>query len=136
LAFAQLNQFVEPAPATRCQEAKGQLESTPAPRPAPSKITAATVYQGQALVTREVTVPEGTGTVELVGTPLPPQTIDSSLYAEGADGLRVLSTRFRSRAVKDDAKAEVRGRDELAGSLEAEAQPCLARSVRLVIMRS
>ena len=39
-----------------------------------------TVYQCQALVTREVNVPEDEGTVELVVTPLPPQTIDQSLH--------------------------------------------------------
>ena len=83
---------------------------------------AVTVYQGQALVTREVSVPEGDGTVELVVTPLPPQTVDSSLYTEGADGLRVLSTRFRTRAVKDDTRQEVRAKEELLKKLEADAQ--------------
>jgi hypothetical protein len=62
LACAQLKPFVEPepAPATRGQEAPGQPENIPAPRSAPSKITAVTVHQGQALMTREATVPEGT----------------------------------------------------------------------------
>jgi len=44
------------------------VENVPPPKPAASKITAVTVYQGQALVTREVSVPEGEGTVELVVT--------------------------------------------------------------------
>jgi hypothetical protein len=57
-----------------------------------------------------------------VVTPLPPETVEGSLYAEGGDGLRVLSTRFRARAVKDDARAAVRaGEDEVRG-LEAEAE--------------
>ena len=80
------------------------------------------MYQGQALVTREVSVPEGDGTVELVVTPLPAQTVDSSLYTEGADGLRVLSTRFRSRAVKDDTRQEVRAKEELLKELQTDAQ--------------
>ena len=71
----------------------GAAASPAAPRPATSRIVAVTVYQGQALVTREVSVPEGAGTIELVVTPLPPQTVENSLYTEGADGLRVLSTR-------------------------------------------
>src|SRR5262245_5011457 len=106
LACAQLGPPVEPAPANSVQNARAQIENVPPPRPAPSQITAVTVYQGQALVTREVSVPEGDGTVELVVTPLPAQVVDSSLHTEGADGLRVLSTRFRSRAVKDDTRRE------------------------------
>ena len=94
----------------------------PPPRPAASKITDVTVYQGQALVTREVSVPEGDGTVELVVTPLPSQTVDSSLYTEGTDGLRVLSTRFRTRAIKEDTRQEVRAKQELIKKLQADAQ--------------
>jgi hypothetical protein len=76
----------------------------PPPRSAASEITDVTEYQGQALVTREVIVPEGDGTVEIVVTPMPPQAVDSSLYTDGADGLRVLSTRFRTRAIEDDTR--------------------------------
>jgi Domain of unknown function (DUF4139)/N-terminal domain of unknown function (DUF4140) len=111
-----------PPPATAAGDASNQAENGPPPRPANSKITAVTVYQGQALVTREVSVPEGDGTVELVVTPLPPQTIDSSLYTEGADGLRVLTTRFRTRAVKDDTRAEVRAKEEAIKGFEADAE--------------
>ena len=107
---------------TPTRSARRPAEDVPAPRAAASKIVAVTVYQGQALVTREVGVPEGDGTVELVVTPLPPQTVDSSLYTEGADGLRVLSTRFRTRAVKEDTRQEVRAREELLKKLEADAQ--------------
>ena len=46
------------------------------PTTAPSRVTAVTVYQGNALVTREVLVPQGTGLMELVVTPLPPRTIE------------------------------------------------------------
>ncbi len=96
LACAEVAPPAQPAPANTAQDAQvqGQAESVPVPRPSKSQITAVTVYQGQALVTREVTVPEGDGTIELVVTPLPADC-DSSLYTEGTDGLRVLSTRFR-----------------------------------------
>src|SRR5262249_10099044 len=99
LACAQFGGLAEPPQANGAQEAQRQAESVPPPKPATSKIVAVTVYQGQALVTREVSVPEGDGTVEMVVTPLPARAVDSSLYTEGADGLRVLSTRFRTRAV-------------------------------------
>jgi uncharacterized protein (TIGR02231 family) len=81
-------------------------------QPAASKVVAVTVYQGNALVTREVQVKEGQGLIELVVTPLPAQTIDSSLYTEGTDGLRILTTRFRTRAVKQDTRAEVRAKQD------------------------
>jgi uncharacterized protein (TIGR02231 family) len=75
---------------------------------APSRISQVTVYQNTALVTREVEVPAGTGTLELVVTPLPPTTVNSSLYSEGTDGILVLATRFRSRAIQEDTREEVR----------------------------
>jgi Domain of unknown function (DUF4139)/N-terminal domain of unknown function (DUF4140) len=104
------------------QDAPKPAEALPAPRPATSKIVAVTVYQGQALVTREVVVPEGAGIVELVVAPLPPETVAGSLYTEGTDGLRVLSTRFRTRAVKEDTRQEVRAKEELIKKLDSDAQ--------------
>jgi uncharacterized protein (TIGR02231 family) len=122
LTCAQVGQSTEPASANSVHDVARLPESAPPPRPAVSKITDVTVYEGQALVTRAVTVPEGDGTVELVVTPLPSQTVDSSLYTEGADGLRVLSTRFRTRAIKDDTRQEVRAKQDLLKKLEADAQ--------------
>src|SRR5262245_57532489 len=62
-----------------------------------SRLSQVTVYQNTALVTRDVSVPEGQGTMELAVSSLPPQTIDGSLYSEGTDGIRILSTRYRQR---------------------------------------
>lgn len=90
--------------------------------PAPSKVAAVTVYRGSALVTRLVEVPAGAGPMELVVTPLPPQTIDSSLYSEGTDGIRILSTRYRTRAIKDDLRVEVRNKEAQIRSLQNEAE--------------
>src|SRR5205823_4650617 len=73
-----------------------------------SRIDHVTVYQNNALVTREVEVPEGVGTMELVVSPLPAQTVNTSLYSEGSEGMRVLTTRFRLRPVKEDTREEVR----------------------------
>ena len=78
------------------------------PRTAASRIVQVTVYPNVALVTREVDVPAGMGSMELVVNPLPPQTINSSLYSEGSDGIRVLTTRFRTRPVQEDTREEVR----------------------------
>src|SRR5712692_10053851 len=81
---------------------------------ATSRVTAVTVYPNSALVTREVDVPEGLGTLELTVTPLPPATVNSSLYTEGTDGIRVLTTRFRTRPILEDTREDVRKlQDEL-----------------------
>jgi uncharacterized protein (TIGR02231 family) len=93
-----------------------------APTTAPSRVVSATVYQGSAMVTREVQVPAGTGAMELIVTPLPSQTVDSSLYSEGTDGVRILATRFRSRAVQKDTRAEVRAREDRIRELQLEAE--------------
>lgn len=79
-----------------------------APKVAASRIANVTVYPNSALVTREVETPAGTGTFELIVSPLPPQTVDSSLYSEGSDGIRVLSTRYRTRPIREDTREEVR----------------------------
>jgi hypothetical protein len=63
-----------PGMAMRC------MSLLPSPRAAASLITDVTVYQGQALVTREVSVPAGEGSVELVVMPLPAQTADGMAY--------------------------------------------------------
>src|SRR5262245_29652895 len=91
-------------------------------RHAEHKIVAVTVYRGTALVTREVKVPEGAGTMELVVSPLPPETVPNSLYSEGGDGTRILNTRFRSRAIKEDVREEVRKLEEQLKQLQQAAQ--------------
>ncbi len=78
------------------------------PKTAASRIAQVTVYPNSALVTREVEVPAGIGSMELVVNPLPEHTIGSTLYSEGGDGIRVLTTRFRTRPVKEDTREEVR----------------------------
>jgi uncharacterized protein (TIGR02231 family) len=96
--------------------AKAPTEAAPAPpalvKPASSRVTSVTVYPNSALVTREVDVPAGA--TEVTVTPLPPTTVQSSLYAEGTDVIRVLSTRFRTRPILEDTREDVRKlQDEL-----------------------
>lgn len=110
-AFLFAPVFVHPA-AGQVAAPPATQAAAPEPATAANKLVAVTVYQGTALITREVSVAPGTGLTELVVRPLPPQTIDSSLFTEGGDGLRVLTTRIRTRAVKDDTRAEVRARQD------------------------
>ncbi len=118
LAFATLAlgvALVAPAGATRAQDKEKDV------KPAASKVVAVTVYANTALVTREVTAPEAAGLTEVVVSPLPPYTMQSSLYAEGTDAIRVLSVRYRTRSIAEDTREEVR-------KLEAEIKGLQTKS--------
>ncbi len=110
-----------PDPARAAEADPEAVEDVPPPKVSPSRVTAVTVYQDSALVTREVSAPEGKGIVELVVSPLPAQVIANSLYTEGTDGLRILSTRFRTRAVREDTRKAVRTQEEMIKTLAAES---------------
>jgi len=112
-AFAQGN----PSAAPTSQPASSSPPSTSgtataaksvAVKTAASSIKEVVVYQSGAMVTREVIVPEGTGLCEVIVPQLPPQTQAGSLYTEGSEGIRVLSTRYRTRATREDTREEVR----------------------------
>src|SRR5262249_10107918 len=113
LVFATRHMSATPPEAAEGKEA-APAAPTPGVKLAASRVAAVTVYPNSALVTREVDVPEGTGTLELTVNPLPPTTVNSSLYTEGSDGVRVLTTRFRTRPILEDTREEVRKlQDEL-----------------------
>ena len=75
------------------------------------QITNVIVYRGQALVTRTIPVdlPEGDG--ELVVQHLPEQIVPESLYAQTSGDVTVLSVRYRTRAVRQDTREEVKRLD-------------------------
>src|SRR5207244_2827159 len=110
-------------PATASRVAKSAPASGQAVA-AKSRIVKVTVYPANALVTREVDVPPGGGLTELVVPDLPVRVQDRSLYSEGSDGIRVLSTRFRQRPVEEDTREEVR-------KLEDEKKKLLLASQKL-----
>ena len=59
---------------------------------------------------------------EVVVSPLPPLTMQSSLYAEGNDNIRVLSVRYRTRAIAEDTREEVRKLEAEIKTLQTKAQ--------------
>jgi len=79
------------------------------PVPADSKVEAVTVYRGQAMVTRLVTLPPATGELQIVVGDLPAAVIGSSLAAsaDGTDGVTIRSVRFRAEPVSDAPRPEV-----------------------------
>ena len=75
-------------------------------------MSAVTVYQGQALVTRELEVPQAQGLLEVVVTNLPENVLPGSLFAEPADGVQIRSVRYRARPIEEDVRKEVRELDQ------------------------
>jgi uncharacterized protein (TIGR02231 family) len=74
-------------------------------------ISKVTVYRGQALVTRIIDVDLPAGTSELIVTGLPAKIVPESLYAQTSGDIKVLSVRFRERAVREDTREEVKKLD-------------------------
>ncbi len=78
------------------------------PIEAESRVKAVTLYRDQALVTRLVRAEVPGGLSELVVGDLPPQLVPDSLFA-GAEGrTQVRAVRFRTRAVKEEPREEIR----------------------------
>ena len=100
-----------------------------APEPAGvrGKVLSVTLYRGQALVTRTVPVDKPAGQVELLVAELPEQTVPESLFAEAGEGLEVRAVRFRTRAVSEAPRQEVRALEEQMETLANK----LARNKKL-----
>lgn len=101
----------------------------------PGKVVAVTVYQGTALVTREVDVKGAAGLVEVTVSGLPPRTVDSSLYTEGTKDIRVLSTRYRTRAVREDTREEVRAKETQIRQLQQKTEE-ISRSIEVQVQNT
>ncbi|GAG12703.1 unnamed protein product, partial [marine sediment metagenome] len=82
------------------------------PQALPGKVTEVTLYRGQAMVTRAIPVKAPQGSVEIIVGDLPEQVVTGSLFAEGSEGIEVRAVRFRTRAVGEEPRDEVRELDE------------------------
>jgi hypothetical protein len=76
------------------------------------RVSAVTVYQGQALVTREVEIENADGLLEVVVAGLPESVLPGSLFAEPDGEVQVRSVRYRARPIEADVRQEVRELDE------------------------
>ncbi len=74
-------------------------------------ISKVTVYRGQALVTRTIDADLPAGTSELIVTGLPAKIVPESLYAQTSGDVKVLSVRYREKAVREDTREEVKQLD-------------------------
>ncbi|MEN8127033.1 MAG: mucoidy inhibitor MuiA family protein [Planctomycetota bacterium] len=78
------------------------------------------VYHGRALVTRTVELEKPGSDVELLIEDLPERILPESIYAQAADGIQVLSVRYRVKQIEKDMRAEVQAIDEQIEGLELE----------------
>ena len=85
-------------------------------------VTDVTLYDGQALVTRSISVDGPQGSVEVVVGDLPEQILPESLFAEGTEQIEIRAVRFRSRAVGQAPREEVRVLDEAIEQLNEKLE--------------
>ena len=74
-------------------------------------ISKVTVYRGQALVTRTISIDLPPGASELIVKDLPAMIVPESIYAQTSDDTKVLSVRYREKAVSQDTRHEVKQLD-------------------------
>ncbi len=67
-----------------------------------------TLYRDQAMVTRTIDIQESSGNSEVVIGDLPENIVADSLFAEGSTGIEVRAVQFRTRAVGESPRQEVR----------------------------
>src|SRR5687768_534379 len=80
--------------------------------PIEGRVTEVTLYRGQAQVTRTVPVEAAAGRIEIVVGNLPEQIVPNSLFAEGSDAVEIRAVSFRTRAVGEEPREEVRKLDD------------------------
>src|SRR5262245_45481044 len=79
--------------------------------PIAGRVTNVTLYRGQAQITRAVPIDGDPGSLEIVVGNLPEQVVPDSLFAEGSDAVEIRAVRFRTRAVGEEPREEVRKLD-------------------------
>lgn len=86
--------------------------ATAATAAADGHVTQVTLFRGQAQITRTIPVESDSGSIELVVGNLPEQVVPNSLFAEGGDAVEIRAVRFRTRAVGEEPREEVRALDQ------------------------
>ncbi len=84
------------------------------------KIEKVVVYRGQALVTRGLDIELSAGSSKIVVTNLPPAILPESIHAKTKDSVKVLSVRYRQRAVPEDTREQVKELDQQIKKLERQ----------------
>lgn len=92
-------------------------------------ITEVTLYQGTALVTREIEIPAGpAGPLEILVSPLPTATDPSTVFADKAEGVEIRSVSCRTRPADQAVERQGEVARLEAAILEAEQKIANARN--------
>ncbi len=75
------------------------------------RVTNVTLYRNQAMVTRTVTIQPGESVAEVVVGDLPEQVVPDSLFAEGNEQVEVRAVQYRTRAVGESPREDVRAKE-------------------------
>ncbi len=94
--------------------------TAPLAQAADGRVTHVTLYRGQAQITRTVPVEGDAGPQEIVGGDLPEQVVQGSQFAEGGDAIEIRAVRYRTRAVGEEPREEVRALDEKIAAVQRE----------------
>jgi hypothetical protein len=100
--------------------------------PVEGRISAVTLYRGQAQITRTVPIEGAAGRLEVVVSQLPEQIVPNSLFAEGGEGVEIRAVRFRTRAVGEEPREEVRKLDDEILATQQELDLTTKRQALLV----
>ncbi len=90
------------------------------PRPVTGEVSAVTLYRGQALVTRVVAVKCDQGMTQVVVGDLPQHIVPDSLFADADQGVQVRAVRYRTRALREEPRDEVRRIEQQIEDIEEE----------------
>jgi len=82
--------------------------AVPQNAPVVGRITEATAYRGQALVTREIATNVALGDQEIVVTGLPETVVPTSLYATAGPNITIRSVRYQVTALRTPPNVQVR----------------------------
>ena len=96
-----------------------------------SKVSEVTLYRSQAMVTRKLVLKGEAGSQEIVVTDLPENIVAASLFAEGDTDIEVRAVQFRTRAIGESPRKEVR---ELQTKLRGVQQKIELASKKLVLL--
>lgn len=92
------------------------------PIEAPGRVSKVTVYRGEALVSRSISVDVPAGLGEILVSDLPERVAPGSLFATAGEGVEVRAVRYRTRAVRQEPMAEARKLDAEIERVEREIQ--------------
>jgi hypothetical protein len=95
------------------------------------RVTHVTLYRGQAQVTRAIPVEGDAGGLEIVVGNLPEQVVPGSLFAEGDDAVEIRAVRFRTRAVGEEPREEVRKLEEQIRDVQRQLELVAKRQALL-----